>query len=217
MLGWVHTRMSDRAIRFILKPVVFAASLVPVLYWPWAASMHQLNVNPFNAIVRDTGLWSLRFLCLTVALTPLRRLTGWHAFVKFRRMIGLFAFFYAAIHFAAYIAFDSLSEQMSLTLRAMAADAPRPFFAIGYLSLVLMVPLAATSTAGMIRRLGGPRWRGVHRLESIQPRSPASSTCTGHGRRRICRVTQSCSRRSWRYGSTSTRPRARQSGNAALK
>ena len=164
MLGWVHTRMSDRAIRFILKPVVFAASLVPVLYWPWAASMHQLNVNPFNAIVRDTGFWSLRFLCLTVALTPLRWLTGWHAFVKFRRMIGLFAFFYAAIHFAAYIAFNSLREQMSLTLRAMAADAPRPFFAIGYLSLVLMVPLAATSTAGMIRRLGGPRWRGVHRL-----------------------------------------------------
>jgi len=164
MLGWVHTRMSDRTIRFILKPVVFAASLVPVLYWSWAASMHQLNVNPFNAIVRDTGFWSLRFLCLTVALTPLRWLTGWHAFVKFRRMIGLFAFFYAAIHFAAYIAFDSLREQMSLTLRAMAADAPRPFFAIGYLSLVLMVPLAATSTAGMIRRLGGPRWRGVHRL-----------------------------------------------------
>ena len=99
--------MSDRAIRFILKPVVFAASLVPVLYWSWAASMHQLNVNPFNAIVRDTGFWSLRFLCLTVALTPLRWLTGWHAFVKFRRMIGLFAFFYAAIHFAAHIAFDS--------------------------------------------------------------------------------------------------------------
>jgi sulfoxide reductase heme-binding subunit YedZ len=136
----MHPRMSDRAIRFILKPVVFAASLVPVLYWSCAASMHQLNVNPFNAIVRDTGFWSLRFLCLTVALTPLRWLTGWHAFVKFRRMIGLFAFFYAAIHFAAYIAFDSLREQMSLTLRAMAADAPRPFFATGYLSLVLMVP-----------------------------------------------------------------------------
>ena len=164
MLGWVHTRMSDRAIRFILKPVVFAASLVPVLYWPWAASMHQLNLNPFNAIVRDTGFWSLRFLCLTVALTPLRWLTGWHALVKFRRMIGLFAFFYGATHFAAYVAFDALNEQISLTLLAMAADARRPFFAIGYLSLVFMVPLAATSTVGMIRRLGGRRWHALHRL-----------------------------------------------------
>ena len=164
MLAWEHTRMSDRVIRYMLKPAVFAASLVPVLYWPWAASMQQLNVNPFNAIVRDTGFWSVRFLCLTVALTPLRWLTGWHAFVKFRRMLGLFAFFYAVIHLAAYIAFDALREPLSLTLRAVAADAPRPFFAIGYLSLVLMVPLAATSTVGMIRRLGGPRWRSVHRL-----------------------------------------------------
>lgn len=154
--------MSDRAIRLILKPVVFAASLVPLLYWLWAAFTHQLNENPFNAIVRDTGFWSLRLLCLT--LTPLRWLTGWHALVKFRRMIGLFAFFYGATHFAAYVAFDALREQMSLTLLAMAADAPRPFFTIGYVSLVLMVPLAATSTVGMIRRLGGPRWHAVHRL-----------------------------------------------------
>ena len=156
--------MSDRAIRLILKPVVFAASLVPVLSWLWVASTHQLNENPFNAIVRDTGFWSLRLLCLTVALTPLRWLTGWHALVRFRRMIGLFAFFYGATHFATYIAFDALRAQTSLTLPAMVADAPRPFFAIGYLSLVLMVPLAATSTAGMIRRLGGPRWHAVHRL-----------------------------------------------------
>ena len=156
--------MSDRAIRLILKPVVFAASLVPVLSWLWVASTHQLNENPFNAIVRDTGFWSLRLLCLTVALTPLRWLTGWHALVRFRRMIGLFAFFYGVAHFATYIAFDALRAQMSLTLPAMVADAPRPFFAIGYLSLVLMVPLAATSTAGMIRRLGGPRWHAVHRL-----------------------------------------------------
>jgi methionine sulfoxide reductase heme-binding subunit len=146
------------------EQVVFAASLAPVAYWVWAASTHQLNENPFNAIVRDTGFWSLRFLCLTVALTPLRWLTGWHALAKFRRMIGLFAFFYGAIHFAAYLAFDALRDPMVLTLSAMVADAPRPFFALGYLSLVLMVPLAATSTSRMIRRLGGPRWKAVHRL-----------------------------------------------------
>ena len=152
MLAWVHTRMSDRVIRYMLKPAVFAASLVPVLYWPWAASMQQLNVNPFNAIVRDTGFWSVRFLCLTVALTPLRWLTGWHAFVKFRRMLGLFAFFYAVIHLAAYIAFDALREPLSFTLRAVAADAPRPFFAIGYLSLVLMVPLAVSEARRQARQ-----------------------------------------------------------------
>jgi sulfoxide reductase heme-binding subunit YedZ len=105
-----------------LKPLVFAASLAPAAYWVWAASTHQLNANPFNAIVRDTGFWSLRFLCLTVAVTPLRWLTRWHPLVKFRRMLGLFAFFYGVIH------------------------------------------LAATSTVGMIRRLGGPRWQALHRL-----------------------------------------------------
>src|SRR5258708_33337985 len=141
MLGWVHTRMSDRAIRFILKPVVFAASLVPVLYWSWAASAHQLNENPFNAIVRDTGFWSLRFLCLTVAVTPLRWLTRWHALVRFRRMLGLFAFFYGVIHLAAYVAFDALRRDLALTAWALAVDALRPCFAIGYLAVLTMLPL----------------------------------------------------------------------------
>jgi len=148
----------------VLKPLVFAASLAPAAYWVWAGLAHRLNVNPFNAIVRDTGFWSLRFLCLTVAVTPLRWLTGWHPLVKFRRMLGLFAFFYGAVHLGAYVAFDALREQAQLTLRAMAVDAPRPFFAIGWASLLLMAPLAATSTAGMIRRLGGGRWQALHRL-----------------------------------------------------
>jgi sulfoxide reductase heme-binding subunit YedZ len=130
----------------------------------WAAAAHHLNANPFNAIVRDTGFWSLRFLCLTVAVTPLRWLTRWHALVKFRRMLGLFAFFYGVIHLAAYVAFDALRGEVALTWTALAVDALRPFFAIGYLSFVLMVPLAATSTVGMIRRLGGARWQALHRL-----------------------------------------------------
>jgi sulfoxide reductase heme-binding subunit YedZ len=156
--------MTDRAVRVILKPLVFAACLAPVAYWVWGEAAHQLNANPFNAIVRDTGFWSLRLLCLTVAVTPLRWLTGWHWLVKFRRMLGLFAFFYGAVHLAAYVAFDVLREATAGTLSAMAADAPRPFFAIGYLSFVLMAPLAATSTVGMIRRLGGPAWQALHRL-----------------------------------------------------
>ena len=80
--------MTDRAVRLLLKPLVFAAGLAPAASWLWAAAAHHLNANPFNAIVRDTGFWSLRFLCLTVAVTPLRWLTGWHPLVKFRRMVG---------------------------------------------------------------------------------------------------------------------------------
>jgi sulfoxide reductase heme-binding subunit YedZ len=156
--------MTDRAVRVVLKPLVFAASLAPAAYWVWTASTHQLNANPFNAIVRDTGFWSLRFLCLTVAVTPLRWLTKWHPLVKFRRMLGLFAFFYGLIHVAAYVAFDALRGDPALTLSAMAVDALRPFFATGWVSFVLMAPLAATSTVGMIRRLGGARWQALHRL-----------------------------------------------------
>src|SRR6266571_1574821 len=101
--------LSDRAIRRILKPLVFAASLSPVAFLIWDALTHQFNVNPFNAIVRSTGFWSLRFLCLTLAITPLRWLTGWHSVMKFRRMIGQFGFFYGTVHTAAYVLFDRLA------------------------------------------------------------------------------------------------------------
>src|SRR5437870_1629479 len=91
--------LSDRVIR-ILKSIVFAASLSPVAFLLWDVLTDQLNANPFNAIVRSSGFWSLRFLCLTLAITPLRWLTGWHSVVKFRRMFGLFGFFYATVHTA---------------------------------------------------------------------------------------------------------------------
>ncbi len=166
----------DRVIRLGLKPLVFAVSLWPAADLAWAAIAHQLNVNPFNAIVRSTGFWSLRFLCLTVAITPFRWLTGWHAVVKFRRMMGLFGFFYGTLHFLAYILFDRLAGlpapdregplaaavQLARTIGVEVLQ--RPFFTIGFVAFVLLVPLAATSTAGMMRRLGGRRWRAVHRL-----------------------------------------------------
>src|SRR2546422_76722 len=100
--------LSDRVIR-ILKSIVFAASLSPVAFLLWDVLTDQLNANPFNAIVRSSGFWSLRFLCLTLAITPLRWLTGWHSVVKFRRMFGLFGFFYATVHTAAYVLFDRLA------------------------------------------------------------------------------------------------------------
>lgn len=162
------------ATRRIWKPIVFVASLSPVAFIVWDA-LTGLNANPFNAIVRSTGFWSLRFLCLTLAITPVRWLTGWHSLVKFRRMMGLFGFFYGTVHTAAYVVFDraaGLDESIRAlplaaaahTLSAIGMDLLRPFFAIGLVALVLMVPLAATSTVGMIRRLGGRRWQALHRL-----------------------------------------------------
>ncbi len=162
------------ATRRIWKPLVFAASLSPVAFMAWDA-LTKINASPFNAIVRNTGFWSLRFLCLTLAITPLRWLTGWHSLVKFRRMLGLFGFFYAAVHTAAYVVFDCVakldvparavpSTAAVHTLSAIGADLVRPFFAIGLAAFVLMTPLAATSTVGMIRRLGGRRWQALHRL-----------------------------------------------------
>jgi sulfoxide reductase heme-binding subunit YedZ len=141
----------------------------------WSAATHQYNANPFNAIVRSTGYWSLRFLCLTLAITPLRWVTRWHPAVRFRRMMGLFAFFYAFVHVVAYVVFDRFAGLEARdradtwlaarhVLSAIAADVvQRPFFLIGLVAFVLLVPLAATSTSGMIRRLGGRRWQLLHR------------------------------------------------------
>jgi len=162
------------ANRRIFSALAFAASLSPIALMLWDA-LANVNAIYFNAIVRSTGYWSLRFLCLTLAITPLRWLTGWHSLVKFRRMMGLFGFFYGALHTAAYVVFDraaALDESVrsqplaatAHTLAAIGVDLLRPFFAIGLVALVLITPLAATSTAGMIRRLGGRRWQALHRL-----------------------------------------------------
>src|SRR5689334_4599117 len=100
--------VSDKAIRFAIKPSVFALSLVPVFLSVWDALQHR-PANPYNAIVRSTGYWSLRFLCLTLCITPLRWLTEWHSLIRYRRMMGLFAFFYGALHFGAYFVFDRIA------------------------------------------------------------------------------------------------------------
>ena len=165
--------MTD-AVRRTAKTVVFAASLSPLAFMLGDALAHS-NAIYFNAIVRTTGFWSLRFACLALAVTPLRWLTGWHGLVRFRRMLGLFAFFYGTLHTVAYVLFDRaapLEEPISThllaataqTLSGVGVDLLRPFFAIGLLALLLMAPLAATSTAGMIQRLGGRRWQALHRL-----------------------------------------------------
>ncbi|HWF84682.1 MAG TPA: protein-methionine-sulfoxide reductase heme-binding subunit MsrQ [Vicinamibacterales bacterium] len=168
-------RLSDRAVRFWIKPIVFLAALGPAAWLVWAGLTDHLSANPLADITNETGIWTLRFLCITLAITPLRRLTGWNAAIKFRRMAGLFAFFYGSLHFLTYVIVDrfagldfpdgivSLTTVRNLASSVGADVYKRPFITIGFAALTLMVPLAATSTAGMIRRLGR-KWQTLHRL-----------------------------------------------------
>jgi sulfoxide reductase heme-binding subunit YedZ len=149
---------------------------MPAGYLVWAALTGSLSANPLGDITNGTGDWTLRFLCIMLAVTPLRRLSGWNGAVKFRRMLGLFAFFYGALHFMTYVILDRLagfdfSEPILswTTARGLATSVgedliTRPFITVGFTAFALMIPLAATSSGGMIRRLGGRRWRALHRL-----------------------------------------------------
>jgi sulfoxide reductase heme-binding subunit YedZ len=167
--------IKDRSVRRVLKPLVFLAALTPASYLLWAFFTEHLSANPLSDITNTTGDWTLRFLCVTLGVTPLRRITGWNGAVRFRRMLGLFAFFYGVLHFLTYIVFDRLASVEFIgniswrfvnALTAAVNDDvhKRPFITIGFTAFVLMMPLAATSTVGMIRRLGGRRWQALHRL-----------------------------------------------------
>lgn len=160
----------------VLKPAVFLAGLGPAAWLVYAALTGNLSVNPLEDITHETGLWAIRFICVTLAVTPLRRISGWNDVIRFRRMLGLFAFFYGTLHFLIYIIADRFAALdfpdgivAWSTVRNLAASVgediyKRPFITIGFTAFVCMVPLALTSTAGMIRRLGGRRWRALHRL-----------------------------------------------------
>jgi methionine sulfoxide reductase heme-binding subunit len=147
-------------IVFVAKPLVFLAALAPAALLAQGALQGTLGANPLEAITHRTGDWTLRFLLLTLAITPLRTATRWNWLVRFRRMLGLFAFFYATLHLLTYLWFDKF-----FAWREILADIPkRPFITVGVTAFVLLVPLALTSTTGMIRRLGGRRWQALHRL-----------------------------------------------------
>ena len=142
-----------------VKPLVFAACLIPVLLLVRDAFTGGLGVNPIEDVTHRTGGWALRFLLLTLAVTPLRRLAGWHGLIRFRRMLGLFAFFYAVLHFSTYLVFDHFFDLLLI----LDDVAERKYVTAGFVGFVLMIPLAVTSTAGWIRRLGR-RWTALHRL-----------------------------------------------------
>ena len=142
-----------------LKVIAFAACLIPLGLLVYDGYTDGLGVNPIETITRSTGKWTLIFLLITLGVTPLRRITGWQAAIKFRRMLGLYAFFHASLHFTTYIWLDQFFDLMEI-----AKDIPkRPFITVGFASFVLLIPLAATSTSGMVRRLG-KRWQHLHRL-----------------------------------------------------
>ncbi len=152
--------MKKRNVLRLVKPIVFAACLVPIILLAWNGLHDNLSANPISDITNETGIWTLRFIVLTLAVTPLRKITGWHWLIKFRRMIGLFAFFYGSLHFTTYIWLDQFFDWHSII-----TDIPkRPFITVGFASFILMLPLAVTSTQKMICRLGGKRWDLLHRL-----------------------------------------------------
>lgn len=150
---------SVRAVA-LAKPVVFAVALAPFALLVAMIVRDDLGPNPIETLNRFTGDWTLRFLLLTLAVTPLRQLTGRAFLMRFRRMLGLFAFFYACLHFLSWIAVDKLFDWHEVLVDV----AKRPFITLGFACFVLLIPLAATSTNGMVRRLGGRRWRALHRL-----------------------------------------------------
>jgi sulfoxide reductase heme-binding subunit YedZ len=144
----------------VVKPVLFAACLVPMLWLAYAAAADALGANPIDTITEETGTWTLRLLLATLAVTPLRRLTGWNDLIKVRRMLGLFAFVYGVLHVSTYVVLDQFFDPASI----FGDIVKRPFITAGATGFALMVPLAVTSTAGWIRRLGGRRWQQLHRL-----------------------------------------------------
>lgn len=142
-----------------IKPVVFLICLLPLTMLLWDGFHDALGANPVEKITHRTGDWSLRFLLITLAVTPLRKLFGWKFLMRYRRMFGLFAFFYVCLHFSTYLVFDHFFD-----LGEIAKDiVKRPYITVGFTAFVLLIPLAVTSTNKMKKRLG-KRWQRLHQL-----------------------------------------------------
>ena len=144
----------------LLKPAVFVVALIPLAMLVWNALHDGLGANPVEAITFETGEWGLRFLLITLSVTPLRRITGWSVLVRLRRMLGLFTFFYICLHFLTYLTLDAFFD-LDYILEDIT---DRTYITLGFSSFLLLIALAATSTDAMVRRLGGRRWRLLHKL-----------------------------------------------------
>ena len=156
----MSAQVRARLLHTSVKPLVFCLSLVPFCWLLYATLTNQLGANPAETLIRASGDWTLRALCLVLALTPLRVITTTPALARLRRMLGLFVYFYAVLHFLSYSGFDMGFEPADI-----AKDiAKRPFILVGFSAFVLLTLLAATSFNRAIRWLGGKRWQGLHRL-----------------------------------------------------
>lgn len=143
----------------LIKPPLFLACLVPLAYYAWGAQTDTLGAEPIEALRRGLGIWALNFLLLTLTVTPLRKYSGWAWLGRLRRMLGLFVFFYVALHLITYLWLDQ-----SFDGPAIARDiVKRPFIVVGMMAFLLLLPLALTSNAFALRKLGGHRWQELHR------------------------------------------------------
>ena len=155
---------------------MFAAALIPFAHLVWRGFQGDLTADPLVEITNETGIWTLRFVVITLAVTPIRRVSGWNAIIRYRRMLGLFAFFYSMLHFLTYLVGDRFasldfpdgfvawSTARNLLVSIWEDIAKRPYITVGFIAFVSMIPLALTSTTGWIRRLGGRNWQRLHRL-----------------------------------------------------
>jgi sulfoxide reductase heme-binding subunit YedZ len=154
-------------LKFV-RPLIFVLSVGPLAWLIRRTLANDLGVNPAETLQLQTGIWALRFLLATLTITPLRRITGWHRIIQYRRMLGLFAFFYASLHLLTWVVLDQYFD-----VEAMVADVlKRPFITAGMFAFLLMMPLAVTSTRGWIRRLGR-NWQVLHRLVYVSGASAA--------------------------------------------
>jgi len=146
-----------------LKSLTFTLCLLPLAYYGWGAWHDTLGANPVEAVTRGLGTWTLNFLLITLAVTPLRKYTGWHLILRLRRMLGLFGFFYASLHLTSYLWFDQFFDWGEIAQDIL----ERPFITVGMAAYILLVPLAATSNNFAIRQLGGRRWQSLHRTAYV--------------------------------------------------
>lgn len=155
---------NNKQISYLIKPILFLLCLLPFLLLAINAINNNLGTNPVETITHETGLWALRFLLITLSITPLRYLSQMHWLIKLRRMLGLFTFFYAVLHVLTYIWLDQFFDWMEILV-----DIPkRPFITIGFASFLLLLPLAFTSTNAMQRRLK-KKWQSLHKLVYVIP------------------------------------------------
>jgi len=152
-------RLSSRSVGRI-KALLFVLALAPLARLVAGVLMRSLGTNPTEFVLRTLGDWTLIFLCITLAVTPLRKLTGWNWLLRLRRMFGLYAFFYVVMHFTTYVVLDRGLDVVAIPRDIL----KRPFITVGFTCFVLMIPLAATSTNAMVRRLGAERWQALHRF-----------------------------------------------------